>query len=125
MPEDVLAALNAAGVRTMAHKEFDEEKFEDWLRTVNGGNLPTLGAVAFVRRLSFEAEIVLTSTLRSSVEQPGDSSTPKPLPHAERTARMAKLRGQFPGLNVVGVNGPAQALLDECVFHMSTGFCVT
>ena len=40
----------------MAHKEFDEEKFEDWLRTVNGGNLPTLGAVAFVRRLHFEAE---------------------------------------------------------------------
>ena len=57
--------------------------------------MPTLGAVAAVRRLHFEAEIVVTATLRSSVEQPSDSSTPKPLPHAERTARM-KVKGPIP-----------------------------
>ena len=79
--------------------------------------MPTLGAVAAVRRLHFEAEIVFTATLRSSVEQPSDSSTPKPLPHSERTARMQQLRGQFPGLNLLGLNEPAQALLGECVFQ--------
>ena len=97
VPSELVEALNAAGIRTMAHmafsiarpgQEFDEEKFDEWLRNVNGGIMPTLGAVAEVRRLHFEAEIVLTATLRSSVEQPGDSSTPKPLPHAERLAQM-------------------------------------
>ena len=126
VPSELVEALNAAGIRTMAHmafsiarpgQEFDEEKFDEWLRNVNGGIMPTLGAVAAVRRLYFEAEIVLTATLRSSVEQPGDSSTPKPLPHAERLARMQQLKGQFPGLNLVGLNEPAQALLDECVYQ--------
>ena len=126
VPNDLLVALQAAGVRTMAHmafsiarpgQEFDEGKFDDWLRVVNGGVMPTLGAVAAVRRLHFEAEIVVTSILRSSVEQPSESSAPKPLPHAERTARMRQLQGQFPGLNLVGLNEPAQALLDECVFQ--------
>ena len=126
VPEELMAALQAAGVRTMAHmafsiarpgQEFDEEKFDDWLRAVNGGVMPTLGAVAAVRRLHFEAEIVVTSVLRSSVDQPSESSAPKPLPYAERTARMRQLRGQFPGLNVDGLNEPAQALLDECVFQ--------
>ena len=126
VPEELLNALHAAGVRTMAHmafsivrpgQEFEEDKFDDWLRTVNGGVMPTLGAVAAVRRLHFEAEIVVTSVLRSSVEQPSESSAPKPLPHAERTARMRQLKGQFPGLNLTGLNEPAQALLDECVFQ--------
>ena len=126
VPNDLLVALQAAGVRTMAHmafsiarpgQEFDEGKFDDWLRVVNGGVMPTLGAVAAVRRLHFEAEIVVTSILRSSVGQPSESSAPKPLPHAERTARMRQLQGQFPGLNLVGLNEPAQALLDECVFQ--------
>ena len=60
VPEELMAALQAAGVRTMAHmafsiarpgQEFDEEKFDEWLRNVNGGIMPTLGAVAAVRRL--------------------------------------------------------------------------
>ena len=126
VPPELMTALNAAGVTTMAHmafsiarpgQEFDENKFEDWLRQVNGGTLPSMGAIAAARRLHFEAEIVLTATLRSSVDQPSDSSTPKPLPFAERVARMEQLRGQFPGLNISGLNEPAQALLDECVFQ--------
>lgn len=44
-----MVALNAAGVTTMAHlafsiarpgQEFDESKFEDWVKQVNGGTLP-------------------------------------------------------------------------------------
>ena len=79
--------------------------------------MPTLGALAAVRRLHFEAEIVLTATLRSSVEQPSESSAPKPLPFAERTARMNQLKGELPGLNLTSLNEPAQALLDKCVFQ--------
>ena len=98
-------------------QDFDEDKFEDWLKTVNNGTLPTLGAVAAVWRLHFEAEIVLTATLRASVDQSSESSTPKPLPHAERAARLNQLKKQFPGLNLSGVNEPSQALLDECVYQ--------
>ena len=103
---DLLAALNLAGIRTMGHlafalsrpgQDFDEDKFEDWLKTVNNGTLPTLGAVAAVRRLHFEAEIVLTATLHASVDQSSESSTPKPLPFAERAARLNQLKKQFPG----------------------------
>lgn len=63
------------------------------------------------------AEIIVTSTFRASVEQPPESSTPKPLPHAERSARLQQLKTQFPGLKLTGANEPAQALLDECVFQ--------
>lgn len=51
------------------------------------------------------------------MEQPPESSTPKPLPHAERSARLQQLKTQFPGLKLTGANEPAQALLDECVFQ--------
>jgi len=98
-------------------QDFDETKFEDWIKTVNGGVMPTLGAVSALRRLHFEAEIIVTSTFRAAVEQPSEASAPKPLPHAERTARLLQIKNQFPGLNMSGVNEPAQALLDECVFQ--------
>ena len=126
VPNDLVVALAGAGVRTLGHlafainrpgQDFDETKFEDWIRAVNNGVMPTLGAISALRRLHFEAEIIITSTFRASVEQPSESSTPKPLPHAERSARTQQIKTQFPGLNVSGVNEPAQALLDECVFQ--------
>ena len=81
---------------------------------MNLGAPPTLGALAALRRLHFEAEIILTATLKSSVEHPQDASTPKPLPFAERTARLDAIRKQFPGLSLEGLHEPSQALLDEC-----------
>ena len=126
MPSDLTDSLELAGVRTLGHlasavnrpgQDFDETKFEDWMKAVNGGTMPTLGAVSALRRLHFEAEIIVTSTFRASVEQPPESSHPKPLPFAERSARLQQLRTQYPGLNISGVNEPAQALLDECVFQ--------
>ena len=73
-----------------------------------------MGGLAAVRSLHFESEIVLTSTLKSSVEQPHDAATPKPLPQAERSARMRQMKEQFAGLNLEGMNEPSQALIDEC-----------
>ena len=69
-----------------------------------------MSALASLRRLHFEAEIVLTAALKASVEQPQDLSVPKLMPHAERSARLGDLRG----LSVDGVHEPSQALLDEC-----------
>ena len=81
---------------------------------MNNGLMPTLGAVSSLRRLHFEAEIIVTSTFRASVEQkhlhPG-------LCHQKEQRGCNKSKNQFPGLNVTGVNEPVQALLDECVFQ--------
>ena len=73
-----------------------------------------------MRRLHFESEIVLTSVLKSAAEQPQDAATPRPLPQAERTARMNQLKQQFVGLNLEGMNEPSQALIDECCHQNET-----
>ena len=129
VPEDLIDNMKVSGVSTLAHlafafvrpgQEFEEERFDAWAKAVNLGMAPTLGALAALRRLHFEAEIVLTSTLKSSVEQPLDASTPKPLPFAERSARLALIRTQFPGLNIDGLHEPSQALLDECTHQFDS-----
>eukprot|EP00435_Cladocopium_sp_Y103_P041876 s526_g11.t1 len=123
VPDALVDNLRLAGVTTMAHlafsicrpgQDFEEIKFERWVTTVNGGVAPTVGALAAIRRLHFEAEIVVTSTLKASVESPQESTTPRPLPQAERNARMRQLKQQFTGLNLEGLNEPSQALIDEC-----------
>ena len=127
--DEMLTRLSASGITTMAHlafavnrpgQDFDEQRFDTWLAQVNGAN-PSLGMAAAVRRLHFEAEIVLTSTLRATVDHPAtESSAPKSIPFAERTARMNQIRNTFPGLNLDGPNEPAQALLDEVAHQYET-----
>ena len=120
VPPPLQAALKRSGIFTLGHlafainrpgQEFEEDRFDQWLTQVNGNAAPTLGAAATVRRLHFEAEIVLTASLKASIEQPDR----EPLPYAEGTARMATLQGQLPGLNLDGINEPSLALVDECV----------
>ena len=129
VPDDLIDNLKVAGISTMAHlafafvrpgQEFEEAKFDQWVREVNLGNAPTLGALAALRRLHFESEIIVTATLRSSVEHPQEASTPKPLPFAERTSRMAAIRRQFPGLSMEGMHEPSQALLEECTHQFDS-----
>ena len=72
----------------------------------------TIGAAAALRRLHFESEVVLTSTIRASVEAP-DYGVPKPVPFAEKVARMDDTRARFTGLNIQGNGEPSHTLLDE------------
>ena len=129
VPDSLVDSLRLAGVTTMAHlafaicrpgQDFEESKFEQWITTINGGVPPSMGGLAAVRRLHFESEIVLTSVLKSAAEQPQDAATPRPLPQAERTARMNQLKQQFVGLNLEGMNEPSQALIDECCHQNET-----
>ena len=123
VPDDLINNMRLAGVSTLGHlafaflrpgQDFEERQFNEWATTVNLGNAPSMGALASLRRLHFEAEIVLTATLKASVEQPQDLSTPRPMPHAERSARLEQIKRQFPGLSMDGMHEPSQALLDEC-----------
>ena len=127
VPPNLLACLERAGISTLGHlafainrpgQEFDEAKFDRWVQDVSQGVMPPLGAVAALRRLHFEAEVVLTASLKAAVEQPDrESAGPKPLPYAERSARLENLRQALPGLNLDGVYEPSMALVDECVFQ--------
>lgn len=123
VPDEVQRAFGNAGIHTMGHlafgfsrpgQDFEENKFVEWITTINGGTVPSVGTLAAIRRLHFEAEVILTASLKAAVEHPGtDRETPKPLPFAERNARMAQLRIAMPGLNLDGPNEPSQALIDE------------
>ncbi len=77
----------------------DEKKFNDWVLELNGGNPLTMGLTAGLRRLHFEAEIILTSVLKASIEEPvGESAAPKSTPVAERNARIRQMRNDLPGI---------------------------
>ena len=121
LPEDFLTRLKAQGVSTLEHlafaifrpgSEFEERAFNDWATDVNGGVPLTIGAAAALRTLHFESEVVLTSTIRASVETP-EHGVPKPIPFAEKAARMDDLRARFTGLNIQGNGEPSHTLLDE------------
>ena len=124
----LLARLRANGIVTMGMlafavfrpgADFDEQTFNLWARDINRGVAPTMAEMAALRRLHFESEVILTSTLRASVEQ-SDSSTPKSLPVAERTLRLQQLRARLAGVNIQGANEPSQTLLDECCHQHET-----
>ena len=128
VPNDLLRSLAAQGVKTMGSlafsisrpgADFDENAFNDFARDLNGGSLPAMGALSALKRLHFESEVILTSTVRSSVETP-ESATPRPLPFAERTSRMEALRRKYTGINIHGVGEPSQSLIDEICHQFET-----
>lgn len=128
LPEQLLTELRNNGIRTLGHlafaifrpgSEFDENVFNQWARDLNQGVAPTMGALAALRRLHFESEVVLTAALKASVEtvEPG---TPKAIPVAERSARLDALRTRLVGVNISGVGEPSHALIDECCHQYET-----
>ena len=125
VPEALHRQLVAAGISTLGQlafafarpgQEYTDQQFTDWLRDVNLGVAPAMGATAAVRRLHFEAEVIITASLKAAVENPtSDTSTPKPIPQAEKSARMRNLRANLTGVNIEGSLEPANALMEECV----------
>lgn len=117
--------LIAAGISTLGQlafafarpgQEYTDQQFVDWLTEVNLGTAPPMGATAAVRRLHFEAEVIITASLKAAVENPtSDTSTPKPIPQAEKNARMRTLRANLTGVNIEGALEPANALIEECI----------
>ena len=118
----LVRALKAQGIATLATlafaiarpgQEFPESTFESWARDLNNGVAPSMGEIASLRRLHFEAEVVITAALKSAVETPS-TDTPKPIPFAERSARLEEIRRRLGGISITGPNEPSHALLDDC-----------
>ena len=129
VPDAFMQNLVANGISTMAHlafaigrlgQEITDTDFDNFITAVNGVALTT-GATAAMRRLHFEAEVILTASLKASIEQPAsDSSTPKPTPIAERSARMTQLKNDLAGVLIEGVGEPSHGLVDECNHQYET-----
>lgn len=84
----LIRALKQNGIETLATlafaigrpgQEFPEAAFDTWARDLNNGVAPSMGELASLRRLRFEAEVVITAALKASVEAPGQDG-PKPIP---------------------------------------------
>ena len=94
VPDDLINNMRLAGVSTLGHlafaflrpgQDFEERQFNEWATTVNLGNAPSMGALASLRHLHFEAEIVLTATLK------GISRTTTGLEYTETHASCGKV----------------------------------
>lgn len=128
VPAAFLQALRREGISTIGHlafavfrpgAEFNEREFDTWAQGINNNVPLTMGAAAAVRRLHYECEVIMTSTIRSTVETL-DTSTPKAIPFAEKAARMDQIRTRLQGLNIFGAGEPSHALLDECAHQFET-----
>ena len=125
-----ISLLDGHGISTLSHlafaisrpgQEVDEQKFNDWVLALNGGTPLSMGLTAGLRRLHFEAEIILTSVLKASIEEPvGETAAPKSTPVAERNARLRQMRGDLPGILIEGEGEPSHLLVDECVHQHET-----
>lgn len=121
VPNEFMRNLSRNGITTLGHlafavfrpgAEFEEAAFDQWVTDMNGGVPLAMGPAAAMRRLHFEAEVVITSSVRSSVE--ATDAVPRPVPIAEKNARLEQLRNRFQGLNIHGTGKPSHCLLDEC-----------
>ncbi|CAK9028471.1 unnamed protein product [Durusdinium trenchii] len=102
VPAELLTHLQNQGINALG-QEFDEGRFDTWLRSVNAG-----------------AEVIVIASLKAAVEAPtSESVTPKAIPFAERSARLAHIRAKLPGLHLEGPGEPSQTLLDEVCSDVS------
>lgn len=133
VPQAFVNSPVANGVSAMGQLAFSigrpgqevlDAEFDNFINTVTAGAGLTIGGAAALRRLHFESEIILTASLKASIEQPtSDSSMPKPTPIAERNARLTQLRNEFTGVLIEGVGEPSHALVNECSHHIEPARC--
>ena len=77
------------------------------------GRPPILAENTAIRRLAFEAQTLITASLRQIVEARDDDGTPKKIGAAERETRMAAIRAELGGLCISDDNEPSHLLLEK------------
>ena len=84
---------------------------------------PTIGQVANLKRLYFEATTLVIASLKQSVanETTDQQVTLKKLPIAEKRARAETQAGRLSGLNLVGELEPSHHLIDLANHSLETG----
>ncbi|CAE7493821.1 unnamed protein product [Symbiodinium natans] len=136
LPDDALQRLLDQGVDTLAKLAFapghpgespSDEKLKALVAPVAaaggaGGADPSLGTVAAVRRLVFEAQTLVVNETKCLVENKEEQ--PKELPPAERRDRLQKQAARLAGVDLSGVNECSHASYDLCLKLISDN-CVS
>ena len=87
------------------------------------GAVPTIGQIANLKRLYFEATTLVIASLKQSVanETNDQQMNLKKLPIAEKRARAEEQAGRLAGLNLVGELEPSHHLVDLANHILETG----
>lgn len=110
-----LVTLGITTLGTAAHtvgtpgQDIPDADFRSWLES-NMPGLP-LGDVAAVKRILFESQTLVLSSLRQSILDP-DSTAKQKLPEAEKSQRLASFRTANPGLFLDSTSEPGHSLLE-------------
>ena len=84
----------------------------------------TVGQIANIRMLIFEASTLVVAQLRAQATTDDTDLTGRKLPHVEKQARLVGQKARLPGLLIEGELQPSYALVDACAL-MSESNSVT
>lgn len=123
----VIDAIVAAGASSLSSLAFSVGQpgqpvstadVDAFLQT-STGRAPTLAEVAATKRLAFEAHTLLVASIRQVIDNRDDGSARK-VGAAERETRMAAIRLELGGIQIVDENEPGHIVLDKaCQIHES------
>ena len=110
-----LVALGVKTLGTAAHvvgtpgQDVPESELREWMEA-NTPGLP-IGDVAALKRILFESQTLVLSSLRQSILDPDGTSKQK-LPEAERSQRIVAFKAANPGLFLDSTSEPGHSLLE-------------
>ena len=114
-----ITALRAANINTFGKiafafghpgQDLQETDFQTWAKNTIADDI-SISELASLKRVFFEAHAAVLHQMKESLESPGDNTTPRKVPTAERESRMNRLKARLIGLDITGPNEPAHALL--------------
>eukprot|EP00434_Breviolum_minutum_P036682 symbB.v1.2.032515.t1/scaffold3913.1/size48432/3 len=114
------ALLDGQGLKTFSQLAFaagtpqapvSDEVFKQFASDLNGGTDMTIGNLAKLRRLHFEAQTLVVAHLKSQVSVDSAEGVRK-LPAAEKEARLQDQKTRLVGLQIKGETQPSYALVD-------------
>ncbi len=117
------AGISTLGVLAYSHGQpgqaISDASFNTWVRD-NIDNGVTLGDLSMIKRLLFEAHMLVLASLKEQITTPDAVATRK-VPASERESKMANIRTTLVGLDLEGPNEPGHTLLDSCsqMFHLN------
>ena len=121
--EGSIEALETLGLNTLGSfgfsfgqpgQQISGEVFQSWLDEQFSEAVP-IAEVARLKRLLFEAHVLITAHLKSQVETSSSDAVVRKIPPAERAARLALVSDKIKGVDISGCLMPAHSLLDEVV----------
>ena len=117
------AGIVALGVLAYSHGQpgqaISDDAFSNWVRN-NIDNAMSLGDQAMIKRLLFEAHMLVLASLKEQVTTP-DAAAHRKVPPSERESKMSNIKTTLVGLNLEAANEPGHTLLDACaqMFHLN------